>query len=115
MVPQSLAEAIPVAALVSTGLVATVFGPFRPFNTKTFQNFVSDRRSSYVWRYVGAYGRTRKGGGRAHQPTMGADGRPLLTMEAKAAIADAQMTFTTISCSQDTVSRISTNNNESHF
>ena len=35
-------------------LVTTVFGPFWSFNTTTFQNFVSDRRSSYVWRYVGA-------------------------------------------------------------
>ena len=40
--------------LAYVALVTTVFGPFWSFNTKTFQNFVSDRRSSYVWRYVGA-------------------------------------------------------------
>ena len=28
--------------LAYVALVATVFGPFRPFNTKTFQNFISD-------------------------------------------------------------------------
>ena len=38
--------------LAYVALVATVFGPFRPFNTKTFQNFVSDRRSGYVWSNV---------------------------------------------------------------
>ena len=45
---------MPGPRLAYVALVTTVFGPFWSFNTKTFQNLVSDRRSSYVWRYVGA-------------------------------------------------------------
>ena len=48
------AGTIPGLRLAYVALVTTVFGPFWSFNTKTFQNLVSDRRSSYVWRYVGA-------------------------------------------------------------
>ena len=48
------AGTMPGPRLAYVALVTTVFGPFWSFNTKTFQNLVSDRRSSYVWRYVGA-------------------------------------------------------------
>ena len=50
------AGTMPGPRLAYVALVTTVFGPFRPFNNKTFQSFVSNRRSSYVWRYVVARG-----------------------------------------------------------
>ena len=51
----SLTEAIAVATMTSVGLVGAVLGPFFADSGRLILKlFVSDRRRSHLWRYVGA-------------------------------------------------------------